>query len=57
MVLAYIVLKVTKQGWALFSDSIYHYFPCRNLGLLILIAFKVCWSNINALKLLMQSCC
>ena len=57
MVLAYIVLKVTKQGWALFSDSIYHYFSCRNLGLLILIAFKVCWSNINALKLLMQSCC
>ena len=57
MVLTYIVLKLTKQGWALFSDSIYHYFSCRNLGLLILIAFKVCWSNINALKLLMQSCC
>ena len=57
MVLTFIVFKLTKQGWALFSDSIYHYFSCRNLRLLILIAFKVCWSNINALKLLMLSCC
>ena len=42
MVLTFIVLKLTKQGWAQFSDSIYHYFSCRNLRLLILIAFKVC---------------